>query len=93
MRLKTWDAINDLVEYIPTKTIKDKADTVAVPLNAIAKEIVDRYTGQPDDKLVQDPNLVSALNGHVEGSRAFARYRTIDIDMKKDHVKIFEGKN
>ena len=28
----------------------------------------------------------------VEGSRAFTRYRTIDIDMKKDLVKILEGK-
>ena len=36
--------------------------------------------------------LVSALTGHVEGSRAFTRYRTIDIDMKKDLVKILEGK-
>lgn len=35
--------------------------------------------------------LVSALTGHVEGSRAFSRYRTIDIDMKKDLVKILEG--
>lgn len=33
-----------------------------------------------------------ALTGHVEGSRAFTRYRTIDMDMKKDFVKILEGK-
>ena len=44
-------------------------------------------------KLVKDPNLVSALTGHVECSRAFTRYRTIDIDMKKDLVKILEGKS
>lgn len=43
-------------------------------------------------KLVKDLTLVSALTGHVEGSRAFTRYRTIDIDMKKDLVKILEGK-
>ena len=43
-------------------------------------------------KLVKDPNLVSALTGHAEGSRAFTRYRTIDIDMKKDLVKMLEGK-
>lgn len=36
--------------------------------------------------------LVSALTGHVEGSRAFNRYRDIDIDMKRDLVKIPEGK-
>ena len=39
-------------------------------------------------KHVKDPNLVSALTGHVEGSRAFARYRAIDDDMKKDLVNI-----
>ena len=43
-------------------------------------------------KLVKDPNFVSPLTGHVEGSRAFTRYRNIDIDMKKDLVKILEGK-
>ena len=42
-------------------------------------------------KLVQDPNLISALTGHVEGSRAFSRYRTIDMDMKMDLAKILEG--
>lgn len=41
----------------------------------------------------KDPNLVSALTGHVEGSRAFNRYRDIDIDMKRDLVKILEGKS
>ena len=42
-------------------------------------------------KLVKAPHLVSALTGHVEGSLAFSRYRTIDIDIKKDLVKILEG--
>ncbi len=39
-------------------------------------------------KNVKDPNLVSSLTGHVEGSRAFTRYRAIDDDMKKELVKI-----
>ena len=47
---------------------------------------------RPKQKLVKDPNLVSVLAGHVEGSRAFSRYLTIDIDMKMDLVKILEGK-
>lgn len=29
-------------------------------------------------KKVKDPNLVGALSGHKEGSKAFGRYRTID---------------
>jgi len=35
---------------------------------------------------VKDPNLVSALSGHKEGSKAFLRYRDIDEEMKKDLV-------
>ncbi len=37
-------------------------------------------------KQVKDPNLVGALSGHKEGSKAFARYRTIDDDMKKELI-------
>ena len=125
LRLKKRDIINGAVEYIPTKTIKERAKTVVVPLNAIAMSIVEKagitYLVTKLDsvtrteskvpinemasshmarstfigniyKLVKDPNLVSALTGHVEGSRAFTRYRTIDIDMKKGLVKILEGK-
>ena len=39
-------------------------------------------------KQVKDPNLIASLTGHVEGSRAFTRYRAIDDDIKKDLVKI-----
>ena len=35
---------------------------------------------------VQDPNLVGSLSGHKEGSRAFARYRSINIDIKADLI-------
>ena len=31
------------------------------------------------------------MSGIFKEVRAFSRYRTIDIDMKKDHVKILEG--
>lgn len=37
-------------------------------------------------KKVKDPNLVGALSGHKEGSKAFARYRTIDDDIKKELI-------
>ena len=35
-----------------------------------------------------DPNLIASLSGHVEGSRAFRRYRTIDDDMKRKLVEM-----
>lgn len=41
-------------------------------------------------KKVKDPNLVGALSGHKEGSKAFARYRTIDDDIKKELIDMLE---
>lgn len=41
-------------------------------------------------KKVKDPNLVGALSGHKEGSKAFARYRTIDDDMKKELIDLLD---
>jgi integrase len=41
-------------------------------------------------KQVKDPNLVGALSGHKEGSKAFARYREIDEEMKKDLVNLLD---
>ncbi|HEY3389888.1 MAG TPA: tyrosine-type recombinase/integrase, partial [Prolixibacteraceae bacterium] len=41
-------------------------------------------------KQVKDPNLVGALSGHKEGSKAFARYREIDEKMKIDLVNLLE---
>ena len=35
-------------------------------------------------KKMKDLHLVAALTGHKEGSRAFARYRAIDEEMKKE---------
>ena len=42
-------------------------------------------------KQVKDPNLVGALSGYKEGSKAFARYREIDKDIKRDALKVFEA--
>ena len=41
-------------------------------------------------KQVQDPNLIGSMSGHVEGSRAFARYRQIDDDIKKNIISLLE---
>ena len=50
--LKKRDIINGAVEYIPTKTIKERAKTVVVPLNAIAMSIVEKYKDVPGDQLL-----------------------------------------
>lgn len=151
MRLTKQDIINGTIEYIPNKTIKESAKTVVVPLNAMAKAIVEKYKDCPGESLlpfiasqnynyaikdalkkagitrlvttlnqltrteekrpiyevasshmarrtfigniykqVRDQRLVSSLTGHSDGSRAFTRYRNIDIDMKQDLVNILD---
>ena len=42
---------------------------------------------------VKDPALVGSLSGHAEGSRAFARYRTIDDEIKRETVELLEPVN
>ncbi len=41
-------------------------------------------------KKVKDPALVASLSGHTDGSRAFARYREIDNDMKRELVGLID---
>ncbi len=41
-------------------------------------------------KKVKDPDLVSSVSGHKEGSKAFRRYREIDDEMKKDLLSLLE---
>lgn len=61
------------------------------PLNEIASSHLARRTFVGNlYKQVKDPNLIAKLSGHCEGSRAFARYRDIDEDMRRDLVKLLE---
>lgn len=150
-RLTKDSIINDAVEYIARKTKDGRPVTIRVPLNSIAKEILERYRSCEGAKLlpfisdqkynvaikrifmaarlnrmvtilnpttrteekrklyeiasshiarrcfvgnlykqVKDPSLVGALSGHKEGSKAFARYRDIDEDMKRGLVDLLE---
>ena len=151
MRLTKRDVINGSIEYIPNKTIKENAKTVVVPLNTMAKAILEKYKDLPEEQLlpfiasqnynyaikdivkkagitrlvttldpltrkevkrpiyevasshmarrtfigniykqVKDQHLVSSLTGHSDNSRAFVRYRNIDIDMKQELVNILD---
>lgn len=153
LRNLTKDSVIDgAIEYIPRKTKEGRPYTVRVPLNAVARAILEKYKDTPGKALlpcisdqnynyaikdvftacgltrmvtvlnpttrqeekrplnevasshlarrcfignlykqVKDPNLIGKLSGHVEGSKAFARYRDIDEDMRKDLVKLLEG--
>lgn len=148
----TYDNIIDNgLEYIAGKTADNRPETVRVPLNSIASDIIEKYKDKKrksllpfisqqkyndgikecfreagltrtvtvyDSRLgkdkhiplcdyasshmarrtfvgnlyaqVQDPNLIASLSGHKEGSRAFARYRHIDEDLKRKTVSLLE---
>lgn len=147
---KRSDIVDGAFQYMPSKTLDREAKTVVVPLNTIAKAILDKYTGLGDDilpfipsqeynekirevftkvgltrivswrnplsgkeekrpineiasshmarrtfignlyKELKDPNLIGSMSGHVEGSRAFSRYRNIDREIKNNVVKLLE---
>lgn len=145
------NVIDGFLQYVPRKTKEGKPVTVRVPLNSVAKEILNRYkdyegdslfpftsqqhynkdiktmlfgarinrvvtvlnptTGESEQrpiyevasshmarrcfignlyKKVQDPNLIGELSGHVEGSKAFARYREIDDELKQKTVALLD---
>lgn len=61
------------------------------PINEVASSHMARRTFIGNlYKEVKDPNLVGSLSGHKEGSKAFARYRDIDEDMKKQLVSLLD---
>lgn len=59
------------------------------PINEIAASHLARRTFVGNlYKKVKDPCLVGRLSGHKEGSKAFARYRDIDEEMKRDLINL-----
>ena len=41
-------------------------------------------------KQVQDQHMISSVTGHSDNSRAFVRYRTIDMEMKQNLVNLLD---
>lgn len=66
-------------------------DTEVRPIYEVASSHMARRTfiGAAYSK-VQDPNLIGRMSGHVEGSRAFARYRAIDDDLLKNVINMID---
>lgn len=57
------------------------------PINELASSHIARRTFVGIAyKQVADPNIIGKMSGHVEGSKAFVRYRDIDDDMLKDVI-------
>ena len=83
----------ELAEINRIVTILDPLtnEEVRKPLHEVASSHMARRTFIGNIyKKVKDPNLVGALSGHKEGSKAFNRYREIDEDMKKELVSMLD---
>ena len=66
-------------------------EEVKKPLHEVASSHMARRTFIGNIyKKVKDPNLIGALSGHKEGSKAFSRYREIDEEMKKELVNLLD---
>jgi len=84
-KLCTMAGITRIVSVLDPKTRTE----VKKPLNEIASSHMARRTFIGNMyKKVKDPDLIGSMSGHVEGSKAFARYRTIDDDMKRELVDL-----
>ncbi len=79
--------INRVIQWLNPLT----GDVEPRPLYEVASSHLARRTFVGNMyKKVKDPNLVGSMSGHKEGSKAFARYREIDDEMKKDLVNLID---
>lgn len=84
-RIFTLCGIVRMVSIINPKT----SEPESVPINEVASSHLARRTFVGNlYKQVKDPNLIGKLSGHSENSRAFARYRDIDEEMKKELINL-----
>ena len=79
-----------IVRSVAVKNPKT-GETEMRPLNEIASSHLARRTFVGNAYLhVADPNIIGKMSGHVEGSKAFSRYRRIEDSTLKEVVKQIE---
>lgn len=90
------DAIKKILETckinrkVPVRNPKTGEDEMK-PLYEVASSHMARRTFVGNAyKVVQDPNLIGRMSGHVEGSKAFVRYRDIDDSILEDVINKFQ---
>ena len=76
-----------MVRVIDPKTREDVARPLyeEAPTHTARKTFIGNLYKQ-----VMDPNLIASMSGHTDGSRAFARYRHIDDEIKKELVNLLD---
>ncbi len=84
-KIFTLAGITRNVEIRNAKT----GETEMVPINTVASSHLARRTfiGNAYFK-VADPNLIGKMSGHVDGSRAFKRYRNIEDETLKSVIDL-----
>lgn len=90
------DAIRDLLTMAGITRMVTVIDPVTrqevkKPLNEIGSSHMARRTFIGNlYKQVKDPNLIASMSGHMPGSKAFARYRAIDDEMKQELIDLIQ---
>lgn len=88
--LKECFALAGLTRMVTIVDPKTREE-VKRPLNEVASSHLARRTFVGNlYKQIKDPNIIASMSGHKEGSRAFARYRTIDDDIKAEAVALLD---
>lgn len=66
-------------------------EEVQRPINEVASSHMARRTFVGNlYKKVKDPNLIAPMSGHTEGSKAFARYREIDQEIRQEMINLLD---
>ena len=88
--IKEMFTLAGLTRIVPVRNAKT-GETEMHPLNEVASSHMARRTFVGNTyKMVKDPNLVGKMSGHVEGSKAFNRYRQIDDDDLRSVINLIE---
>lgn len=84
--IKELLALANITRAVPTIDPQTHEEKI-VPINELASSHMARRTFVGNMyKKVKDPNLIASMSGHVDGSKAFSRYRAIDDEMKQELV-------
>lgn len=85
LRSKRWP-VGKITRKVEVRNAKS-GEMELRPINELASSHIARRTFVGNAyKQVADPNIIGKMSGHVEGSKAFARYRDIDDETLKDVI-------
>ena len=88
--LKVCFEVAGLTRMVTTIDPKTRTE-LQRPLHEIASSHLARRTFIGNlYKQIKDPNIIASMSGHREGSRAFARYRAIDDQIKAEAVALLD---